>query len=209
MKKILPSLILLTAVLYIFILPDSPLPIKLLFKALPMILVMIYAFMNLPKQRFFIHYAIMIGLIFSIVGDVTLHWFIVGLTAFLIAHIFYMAGFLTRYRLSFVRAMTIIPIVIYSYILGNGIIQSITDTSFILPVTLYIIVISAMAWAAIMTRNIYTAMGAVLFVISDSFLAWNMFVTDVPLSGILVMTTYYGAQFLLAHSLKSLTYQND
>ncbi|MGP4071525.1 lysoplasmalogenase [Piscibacillus sp. B03] len=202
MKKALPSLILLTAIFYMFILPDWPLVIKLFFKGLPIALIIIYAFINLPKQRFFIHYAIIIGLVFSLVGDLTLHWFVIGLSAFLVGHIFYTIGFISKFRPSLVRGITFIPVIIYSYILGNGILSSIKDSTLILPVTLYIIVISIMAWTAIMTRNIYTAIGAILFVISDSILAWNMFVTNVPLSGILIMMTYYGAQFLLAYSLR-------
>ncbi|MFD2638002.1 lysoplasmalogenase [Piscibacillus salipiscarius] len=203
MKKVLPLLILLTAIFYIFILPESPLAIKLLFKALPMVLMIIYALINLPKQRFFIHYAVVIGLIFSLIGDVTLHWFVIGLSAFLLGHIFYMAGFITKFKPSLVRGMTIVPLVIYSYILGNGILNSLTDSSLSFPITLYIIVISAMAWTAIMTRNLYAAIGAVLFVISDSILAWNLFVTTIPLSSILVMSTYYSAQFLIVFSLRS------
>nr|WP_124221556.1 lysoplasmalogenase [Aquisalibacillus elongatus] len=209
MKNLLTWLIIISAILYIFIIPDWPLGIKLIFKVIPMILIIWYAFLKLPKHRLFVHYAVIIGLVFSAIGDVTLHWFIVGLSAFLIAHVFYLIGFLTQWRTSFVRSITIVPFIIYSYILGNGILQSITDNTLVIPVMVYIIVITAMAWAAVMARNVYAIIGALLFVISDSILAWNMFVTNVPYSGIWIMTTYYSAQFLIAHSILYFNQQSD
>lgn len=58
-----------------------------------------------------------------------------------------------------------------------------------------------MAWVAILTGNRWAAAGSLLFVASDTVLAWNMFVEAVPYSGVLIMTTYYGAQLLIARSL--------
>lgn len=61
-----------------------------------------------------------------------------------------------------------------------------------------------MAWSAIMTGNKWAIAGSFLFVLSDSILSWNLFVSDVPQSSLLIMSTYYTAQFLIAHSLGSL-----
>ncbi|MEI0736025.1 lysoplasmalogenase family protein [Paenibacillus sp. JTLBN-2024] len=44
--------------------------------------------------------------------------------------------------------------------------------------------------------------GALLFIASDSFLSWNMFVSDIAYSDVLIMGTYYVAQFLLAGSIR-------
>lgn len=94
-RRWLPAAIVLTGVGYIAAAPDEPLALQLLFKAIPMVLIVLYAITLLPRDRRPIHVLIPVGLGFSLVGDVTLHWFVVGLTAFLIAHLFYLAGFLT------------------------------------------------------------------------------------------------------------------
>jgi len=41
------------------------------------------------------------------------------------------------------------------------------------------------------------AVGAVFFMLSDSLLAINRFVTPLPLSGLWVLSTYYTAQILI------------
>ncbi|TFB21730.1 lysoplasmalogenase [Filobacillus milosensis] len=202
MLRILPWVVVLSAIFYIFLLPNAPIAVELFFKVLPIILIILYAFYNLPERKVFVHYAIIIGLIFSAIGDITLQWFVIGLTSFLIAHIFYLIGFFIQWRSSFVRTLTLLPIVIYAYIIGNGVLKSITDQSLVVPVTLYMVMLSVMAWSAVMTRNMYAAIGAILFVISDSILAWNMFVTDVPYSSVLIMLFYYSAQFFIAYSIK-------
>ena len=41
------------------------------------------------------------------------------------------------------------------------------------------------------------AAGAALFLLSDMILSWNKFVSPVPYSNILIMTTYYSGQLLI------------
>lgn len=77
------------------------------------------------------------------------------------------------------------------------------DTALIAPVLFYITAIMLMAWAAFMTGNRCLIIGSLLFVISDSVLAWNMFVSPVSYSHLAIMSTYYGAQFFIAHSMAS------
>ena len=62
--------------------------------------------------------------------------------------------------------------------------------------------ITAMVLAAILARfsNPWVAVGAILFLISDSLLAVNKFKTPVPFRDVLVWTTYYVGQFLIANS---------
>lgn len=43
----------------------------------------------------------------------------------------------------------------------------------------------------------YTFVGAVLFVVSDSMIAWNKFATEIKNERVLVMSTYILAQFLI------------
>jgi uncharacterized membrane protein YhhN len=66
-----------------------------------------------------------------------------------------------------------------------------------LPVALYVVAISAMVAAGVRAGELW-AVGAVLFLISDSVLAWNRFRGHVPAEQYLIWTTYYGGQLLIA-----------
>ncbi|MEC5423925.1 lysoplasmalogenase [Virgibacillus sp. C22-A2] len=203
----LPMLILVMSLLYIFIVPPEPFIFKLFFKLIPMTMIILYAVRQSPKKKSLTHWLIIIGLFFSIIGDGTLHWFVVGLTAFLIGHLFYTVGFLTQWKFSMIRFGMILPIGVYGFYIGRELLASLNSTGnegLMIPVLLYIITISLMAWSAIMTGNKWATLGSLLFVVSDSILAWNMFVAPVNFSGELIMITYYSAQFLIAHSLWSI-----
>lgn len=202
----LPILILAMSILYIFFIPDDPLWFKLIFKLIPMILIFLYAVLRLPKQKLKIHWLILTGLVFCAIGDATLHWFVIGLSAFLIGHLFYTAAFLSQWKFNRYRILTILPLIFYGFIMGSRLVEALEvsgDTSLIVPVLLYISAIMLMVWAAIMTGNRWLITGSLLFVASDSVLAWNMFVSPVEYSHLLIMSTYYGAQFFIAHSVAS------
>jgi len=66
-----------------------------------------------------------------------------------------------------------------------------------IPVLLYLIVNLASAGLAIRC-GLWTLAGAVLFVLSDTLLAYGLFCGDFPGRGLLVWTTYYAAQLLLS-----------
>lgn len=84
-----------------------------------------------------------------------------------------------------------------------GALQETGDAALILPVLIYISAIIVMAWSTIMSGNRWLIIGSLLFIVSDSVLAWNMFVSAVSFSHLAVMSTYYGAQFVIAHSVAS------
>ncbi|MGI2329018.1 lysoplasmalogenase [Planococcus sp. YIM B11945] len=202
----LPVLILGMSVLYIFVIPENPLAIKLFFKLIPMALIIFYAIKGMPKQKSILRWLVLTGLFFCAVGDATLHWFIIGLSAFLVGHLFYMAGFFTQWKFSKWRAAAIIPLALYGIVMGSRMIAALIDsgeTRLVVPVLLYVLIISVMAWSAVMSGNKWAIAGSLLFVASDSVLAWNMFVSTVTYSHFWIMSTYYGVQFLIAHSLRS------
>lgn len=201
---VLPGLILLTGLLYIFFIPSNPEIVKLLFKLIPMWLIIAYGIMNLPAVRTRHHVLLLAGLFFSMIGDGLMRWFVFGLTAFLIGHLFYIAGFAGQYRYSLPRLLSLVPLAGYAVFMGVRLAQALSgdgETALIGPVIVYIAVISLMAWTAIMTGNRWLIIGAILFMISDSFLSWNKFISPVPHEGIIVMATYYTAQFCMARSL--------
>ena len=209
MKKLLiPFLIGLMAFLYIFIVPHEPLAVKITFKLIPMALIIIYAFRHLPHSPTPAMRLVMTGLFFCMLGDGFIAVsFAAGLGAFLVGHLFYLSGFLKLAQTTKRRLAAIIPIGLYSLIIGSGLLASLNEKgehALVGPVVAYMLVISIMALSAILTGNRQAIAGSLLFVISDSILSWNMFVTDIVYSDVLIMTTYYGAQFLIASSLASL-----
>lgn len=207
----LPALILFMSLIYIFLIPSDPFIVKILFKLIPMWLIITYAYLHIPMPRRRHHVLLLTGLFLCMIGDGLLHWFVIGLSAFLIGHLFYMMGFFNMWRFSKLRFITIVPLAIYSSIMGWEIVHALIQDnkqSLIVPVLLYISVIAIMTWSAIMTGHVWAIIGSILFTISDSILSWNLFVSPVAYSGVLIMTTYYAAQFFMAFSIRTLPGHN-
>ncbi|MCP4366702.1 MAG: lysoplasmalogenase [Deltaproteobacteria bacterium] len=156
---------------------------------------------------------VLIGLILGLVGDVCLALpgltaFRVGLVAFLAGHILYIIAFaiLTR-RMDWVNPVNILILAIsggiYLWLLPHL-------GEMLVPVTFYIVVISVMvagAWAAFRNSQVrrlgawFILAGAVLFYISDIFVAHQRFVTEQFYNRLIGLPLYYTAQFLLAFSV--------
>ncbi|WP_261301543.1 lysoplasmalogenase [Paenibacillus andongensis] len=153
---------------------------------------------------------IIAGLFLSAIGDSFLllsgnQWFTFGLVAFLVAHLAYVAAFATRWRFSPFHLLALIPIMAYSFLLLRGLQEGMLaggNAGLWIPVLVYVIVISMMIWSAVISRSWIAIAGAIIFFMSDSLLAWNMFVSSVPWAGYGVMISYYLAQFLLAASIE-------
>jgi len=206
-KYVLTALIAVLGALYIYVIPSDPHNVKMLFKVLPMLLIIVYGWLLLPSKRGIQHWLILIGLLFCTIGDYTLQWFVVGLTFFLIGHLFYIAAFLFCWKFSKWRAGSLIPLAAFVAFMAmrmTDALQTSGEDGLIIPVILYILVISTMAFTAIMTRQPWAIAGSLLFVASDSVLAWNKFIEDVAYSGPIIMITYYAAQYCIASSLPHL-----
>jgi len=204
-KRLLAVLILVMGLVYIFV------SSAMLLKLIPMWLILIYAYLHKPllKDRYFL--LVFIGLFFCMLGDGLLKWFEIGLSAFLIGHLFYTGAFITKWRFSWIRLSTILPLLLYGIYMGYRLYHSLQDKgdqALIIPVLAYLLVISLMCWFSIMTGNKWSIVGGILFVASDSILAWNKFITDIPYSHVLIMTTYYMAQFLIARSIETTKQSN-
>ena len=66
-------------------------------------------------------------------------------------------------------------------------------------VAVYGLVVAGMLYSALQYRGAYAAwfrLAALLFVFSDSVIAWGRFVAPVPCRTYVVMITYYAAQYL-------------
>lgn len=154
---------------------------------------------------------ILIGLVFSVIGDVCLVWqehmllFLLGMVCFGFAQV--------SYILAFGFAPFGFKELVTCFTLGvPGMCLLIRDLpSFLFyPVFLYGIVLLFMNWRSLARfsindeipwRKIFAACGACLFLISDTFIALNKFVASVPGERTIIMVTYYAAQLCLSLSV--------
>ncbi|GAK02650.1 putative membrane protein [Geomicrobium sp. JCM 19037] len=199
----LTGLILLMSALYIFIIPllNVSTHVVVLFKVIPMVLIIIYG-LNIRTKGSGV--LVMIGVTVCTVADVAIAYsFIAGLVIFLIGHLFYIPAFWHARKREANRVFAVGIIFIYIVLIGFFIIRALVesgDMSMVVPVVLYIGVIGSMGITAMLTRNRLVIFGAALFIISDSFLAWNRFVEPLELSHVLIMATYYSAQYFIVKS---------
>jgi alkenylglycerophosphocholine/alkenylglycerophosphoethanolamine hydrolase len=147
-----------------------------------------------------------LGLAFSTAGDVLLdlspQWFFFGLAAFLLAHIAYISLYVRNaarpLALSPALLVSVVLVIAYSATLSVWIVPSVGPLA--VPVVLYICAITVMVVTAMLARfdRPWVALGAVLFLISDSLLATDKFKTPVPLRDYLVDSTYFLGQYGIA-----------
>jgi len=158
------------------------------------------------------------AIILSVVGDVFLMLepipmnFMLGLGSFLVVHLLYSIAFtIPSHRpieIPFIRRYmwVLFLVVIYGYWMFLQLQKEAGEM--LIPVTAYIVVISLMFLIAFNRAGKvsdvsfrWVAFGAFLFIVSDSLLAWNMFITELPLSQVLVLGTYGIAQFLIVSGM--------
>lgn len=143
------------------------------------------------------------GLIFSFFGDLFLliKWgFLPGLGSFLLAHLYYIfcfAKMTVRKHLPLLAAGLLVYVVALIFYLFPYL------KEMKIPVIIYGVVIAAMLYFAVRTTNKNLIIGAVLFVISDSVLAINLFVKETTVLSMIVMITYISAQWFLVKGLLS------
>lgn len=181
------------------------------FKPLTTALIIILALMATEPVSPFYQTMIVVGLVFSLGGDIFLMLpsdrFIGGLVSFLIAHLFYVVAFV------YPDGFTISPIILAIYLVYGGIMvrllwSHIADLR--LPVVIYMAIILVMGWQALerwsllqTNSALLAAVGATLFVISDSALALDRFRSRFASARFLVLSTYFSAQWFLALSVNA------
>ncbi|WP_204346541.1 lysoplasmalogenase [Psychroserpens algicola] len=154
-----------------------------------------------------LRYLVALALICSLAGDILLmfvnhspHYFMLGLVAFLIAHIMYIFAFL-KHRNKAVNPLTFI-IILLLYALGLFYLLKDGLKDMLLPVIVYMIAILSMSTTALLRKGavpkwsyLLVFFGALLFMISDSILALNKFYAPLAYSDISIMLTYALAQY--------------
>jgi len=202
-SKIIGVLIGIMGIIYIFFIPSDPVSTKIVFKLIPMLLIILFASLQPAGENKKYKSLILIGLSVCMLADGLIYWFIVGLITFLIGHIWYIFAF-RKIKHTAIPKWTIAVLLVYGLsmvIWLAGTLWSQGDTVLALAVIIYIAVILTMGWNAFQSANKFVIIGAILFILSDSILAINKFIVDVPFSHALIMLSYYGAQFMFALSI--------
>ena len=153
---------------------------------------------------------VLLGLTLSLVGDIALLWssgFLIGLVAFLLAHLTYLSVFAKAAPLFARRA----PFVAYALV-GSAVLMGLwpgVPAGLRLPVLAYVFCLCLMAAQAAVVwlraapgrerrRAAGLALGAACFVASDALLAINRFAVPLPLESLWILATYWWAQWRIA-----------
>ena len=213
MKRSLISIIyFLTGTIFIIIQNHTSFYPGLIVKALIIPLLMILFLQNLNPSGSRLNRFMFAGLIFSWAGDVILEFskvntnmFVAGLLCFLLAHIMYFTVFITTPGKNTIlsnRLWLLLPVFVYGITLVTFLYRDLAGMK--MPVILYTIFILSMLSGAINRREKVNQpsywlvlAGAILFVISDSAIAVNKFSLPFESSGIVIMSTYILAQYLI------------
>jgi uncharacterized membrane protein YhhN len=153
---------------------------------------------------------VLVGLLFSLAGDIALLWpkegFLPGLVAFLLAHLAYLVAF-TRVA---TFAAKVLPFVAYAVVAGAilALLWPGVPGGLRIPVVGYVVCLAAMAaqaavvWRSGAARGGVLAAGGALFVASDALLATNKFMAPLPAASLWILATYWAAQWCIASWLE-------
>jgi uncharacterized membrane protein YhhN len=180
------------------------------FKPLTMIFIIAVALTGMKGDRKFYGYFVLLGLLFSLMGDILLmlpsNLFFQGLVSFLIAHLFYILAFSKGQNLR-LKTLSWLPFLLLGVLIYGFMLPSLGEMT--IPVLAYMIVILTMGWRAYerwgqnKTREAKWALiGAILFIASDTALGINRFRFPFDLSTLVVLGTYFPAQWFIARSVR-------
>ncbi len=163
---------------------------------------------------------VVLAILFSCAGDTLLmlqsyadNFFMYGLAAFLVAHVFYIFAYRQHQWADTTNALQGLQKIRYAFpvvLSGTGLAvvlyARLGDLK--LPVLLYAVVITVMVLQALFrfgkTTSASFAMvfgGAMLFMISDALIAINKFLEPLPHANLWIMITYITAQYLIVMGL--------
>jgi uncharacterized membrane protein YhhN len=140
------------------------------------------------------------ALVLSLAGDVLLmlpkEQFVAGLGAFLLAHLCFIGGFAAGGLRGVAFALSLVGTAIVLAPVARRVLRGVqrNEPELRPPVVAYLVVIGVMLAAAVASGNPIAAVGAVLFVTSDSMIAWSKFVAPFDAAPVAIMVTYHLAQ---------------
>ncbi|MGE8058981.1 lysoplasmalogenase [Pseudomonas sp. NPDC089547] len=186
------------ATLFLYALASDNTLLALLAKPIP-VLALIAWLRSAPTSPY--RMWISTGLAFSVIGDILLaihaDLFVFGLAAFLCAHLAYLrayCGQTLRPALPALLLSAITGITLFSVLASHGL------GPLLIPVALYALAISAMLWRALACGGL-AALGAGLFVFSDSLIGIDRFVSPFAAAPYLIILAYWLGQWAIASSV--------
>lgn len=206
---------LIASVVFIVARATGSAELALFSKGVPVI-AMFFWLANAPAGRY--RRWIRIGLLCSLAGDVLLEWphdlFVFGLGAFLLAHLAYLRAYLSDCKQPAWLALLLALAVggsMFSVLASAGL------GPMLIPVACYATAIGAMLWRALArltmlpkNRNnaLLAAVGALLFVFSDSLIGINRFVAPFDSAGYWIIVSYWLGQWAISASALHISAQN-
>ncbi|MGB7481851.1 MAG: lysoplasmalogenase, partial [Burkholderiaceae bacterium] len=158
--------------------------------------------------------AVLAGIVLSLCGDIFLmlpksvlaNGFLLGLASFLVAHLFFLRALTADARPFGAPAVALFLLLIGAanlWVLWPGLAPGLR-----IPVVLYMLCLLAMVAQAAARHlalgrrdSLLAAAGGLLFLLSDTLLAYNKFHAPLPASALWILSTYYTALFLIARSV--------
>lgn len=186
---------------YLSTLQYRPYPFSYIVKIIP---ILSLSFISIRNIRGNLGKILFIGLLFSALGDLFLalsgkKYFIAGLSSFGAAHFMYILAFFKNPVLEKPKIYLGLLFIVYGIVIWSLLSPNLGNM--LLPVTIYILLITLMGLSSVLGKNNHPViiLGALLFVISDSVIAVNMFLNKVPNSSFWIMLTYYPAQLFITY----------
>jgi len=199
------STLVVLAVIYLFSLQYSPYFGQPVLKVLPILLITYLASSQLIGR---LRWNMSAALIASGIGDVFLalpitNSFLLGLGAFLVAQLIYAFTYFSQicwWKVTKVRMILGLMTIVYAIVMAYFILPDTGNLK--IPVIIYLSVVCAMGVGALLSAfPIKVAIGALIFIVSDSILALGFFKTPLPYSDVWVMISYYFAQFMMVQGI--------
>ncbi|XP_039100033.1 lysoplasmalogenase isoform X1 [Hyaena hyaena] len=192
----LSPFVLTCAVYFLLWIPqDQPSWISALVKCLPVLCLV--AFLQAARSARGYRALLQAALLCSAAGDACLVWpeaFLCGVAAFTGAHLLYLWAFGLR-----PLRPGLLLLVAPALLLYTGVLLLHLPPDMAPVLVTYSLVLASMLWRGL-ARGGSARWGALLFTLSDSVLAWDAFAQSLPHARLVVMTTYYAAQLLIALS---------
>lgn len=189
----------------------GPKEYRIITKPLLLVSLLIYFALNGKQLSKPTYILMLIALIFSLSGDVFLifehvsgNYFIAGLISFLLAHIAYSVLFVRKWNKKNTKNFIGTSLLLAVY--GGALFFYLKDSlgPLKIPVIVYILGILFMAMTALgrfakvpSLSFVLVLVGALCFVVSDSILAIDKFMFELPAAHILIMGSYAAAQYLI------------
>jgi len=181
----------------------GPFPFSWLVKILPLTFLITNSVRSVSCNK---HKFLIAGLVFSCFGDIFLdvdrtQLFVFGLGSFLIAHIFYMISFMPLRKITKNMIAIMTGYITYALVMFYFILPDLNNL--FVPVLVYMSVLMLMGITTLLSKNsnIWLVLGGASFIVSDSLIGLDKFHSPITNAGVLIMISYYFAQFSLVKGM--------